>query len=243
MRRSQYATAGHGTQNYYTLLPAGFQLLHGPDAPPPTKRYFAPIGFSREPHTRALADFIVHTAVAAHQAGIRFTGFARENTFWLRVGDDTLFPDGAFQLIVGDREYSFFVELDNSGQRIRSDSADAESWERKIRLYEAFQDQCEMRFRVLVITTRSAERLSHILIRASELAKNPHRSLIYGVTLAQYLEQQNALTDTCFQNHRGKRVSLVEFPRTDTGRWQPVRESPLAAPPLREPSPQEVAVC
>jgi hypothetical protein len=201
------------------------------------------MGFSREPHTRALADFIVHTAVAAHDAGIQFTGFARENTFWLRVGGDTLFPDGAFQLIAGVHEFSFFVELDNSGQRIRSDSADAESWERKIRLYEAFQDQCEMRFRVLVITTRSAERLSHILKRASELAKNPDRSLIYGVTLAQYLEHENALTAACFQDHRGKRASLVQFPRPDARRQPRNREFPVATSSLREPSRQEVAVC
>jgi hypothetical protein len=209
VRRSQYATAGHGTQNYYTLARTGYQLLHGPDAVPPTKRYFAPIGFSREPHTRALADFIVHTAVAAHHANVAFTGFARENTFWLRVGDDTLFPDGAFQLVVGDREFSFFVELDNSGQRIRSDSTDAESWERKIRLYEAVQDQCDMRFRVLVISTRSEQRLSHILQRASQVARNPQRSLVYGICLSDFLNQPRALTRRCFQNHRGERVALV----------------------------------
>jgi len=243
VRRSQYATAGHGTQNYYTLLPTGYQLLHGPDATPPTKRYFAPIGFSREPHTRALADFIVHTAVAAHQAGVYFTGYARENTFWLRIGDETLYPDGAFQLVVGDREFSFFVELDNSGQRIRSDSTDAESWERKIRLYEAFQDQCETRFRVLVITTRSDERLGHILKRASELAKNPNRSLVYGVTLAEYLKQENSLADACFQNHRGQRVSLVQSTQSDTRRSRREREHPLHESAVRDPSRREVAVC
>ncbi len=243
VRRSQYATADHGTQNYYTLLPTGYQLLHGPDASAPTKRYFAPMGFSREPHTRALADFIVHTAVAAHESGIRFTGFARENTFWLRVGEETLFPDSAFQLIVGEREFSFFVELDNSGQRIRSDSTDAESWERKIRLYEAFQDECKMRFRLLVITTRSEERLGHILGLASQLARNPHRSLVYGVSLAGYLKQTHAKTAACFQNHRGQRVSLVQSSQCQSAR-SPLNQRPsLRTPAVLSTASQELAMC
>jgi len=213
VRRSHYATADRGALNYYTLLPAGYHVLHGPDAKPPTKRYFGPIGFAREPHTRALADFVVHTAVAAHDAGVRFTGFYRENAFWLPVGGEMLYPDCAFQLIAFDREFSFFVELDNSGQRMRSSSEDAESWQRKIRLYEAFQDRCPLRFRVLVVTTRSTERLDHILDLASNLARNPQRALFYGTTLPRFLSEPGAVTSPCFADHRGRLVSLVPHPR------------------------------
>jgi hypothetical protein len=64
----------------------------------------------------------VHTAIAAHDAGVRFTVFRRENAFWLPVGGEVLYPDCAFQLMARDRERSFFVELDNSGQRVQDAS-------------------------------------------------------------------------------------------------------------------------
>jgi hypothetical protein len=241
VRRSQYATADRGALNYYTLGPAGYHVLHGPDTKPPTKRYFAPVGFAREPHTRALADFIVHTAVAAHDAGVRFTGFYRENAFWLPVGAEVLYPDCAFQLIAFDRELSFFVELDNSGQRMRASSEDAESWQRKIRLYEAFQDSCPLRFRVLVVTTRSTERLGHILELAGSLARNPQRSLFYGTTLSRFLNEPCAVTAPCFADHRCRLVSLVPRPRpVEIAR--PDSFSPVLAVTTNR-SRRELAVC
>src|SRR4051812_10506937 len=51
VRRSPYATAGSGAPNYYTLSRLGYRLLHGDDAPPPTKRAFSEIGLSRQHHT------------------------------------------------------------------------------------------------------------------------------------------------------------------------------------------------
>ncbi|MBI3468313.1 MAG: replication-relaxation family protein [Planctomycetes bacterium] len=241
VRRSQYATADRGALNYYTLLPAGYHVLHGPDAKPPTKRYFGPIGFAREPHTRALADFVVHTAVAAHDAGVRFTGFYRENAFWLPVGGEMLYPDCAFQRIAFDREFSFFVELDNSGQRMRSSSEDAESWQRKIRLYEAFRDLCPLRFRVLVVTTRSTERLGHILELAASSARNPQRSLFYGTTLSRFLNETCAVTAPCFTDHRCRLVSLV--PRLRAAETlTPVSVAPPLAVTANRSRP-ELAVC
>src|SRR5262245_54290598 len=44
VRRWQYATAGRGAPNYYTLSPLGYRLLHGDGAIPPTKRAFGPVG-------------------------------------------------------------------------------------------------------------------------------------------------------------------------------------------------------
>ena len=52
--------------------------------------------------------------------------------------------------------FNNFVELDNGTERIQSDK-DTDSWQRKVRLYEQFQDQTQPhRFRVLVLTTRSS---------------------------------------------------------------------------------------
>src|SRR4051794_37648789 len=93
VRRWQYATAGRGAPNYYTLSPLGYRLLHGVGAIPPTKRAFSPVGIAQQHHTQSLADFIVHTTVSAHRAGVRFTGFYRENTLRLKVGDECLYPD------------------------------------------------------------------------------------------------------------------------------------------------------
>src|SRR3954454_16363145 len=83
VRLWQYATADRGAPNYYTLSPLGYRLLHGEGAIPPTKRAFSPVGIAQQHHTQSLADFVVHTAVAAQRAGVHFTGFYRENTLRL----------------------------------------------------------------------------------------------------------------------------------------------------------------
>jgi hypothetical protein len=219
VRRWRYATAGRSapdSPNYYMLTALGFKLLRGPDATPPTKRYFAPVAPMRQQHAHALAEFMVHTTVCATRRGIRLSGLCRENTFWLPVGEEILCPDAAFQLIAPDgREFSFFLEIENNGQRMRSQSADAETWERKVRLYEAFQDGCKKRFRVLVVTTRQTERLGHILGLAASLTRNPDRSIFYGTSLPHYLDQAEAVSSPCFLDHRGRRVALV--PKQTTG--------------------------
>ena len=137
--------------------------------------------------------------------------FYRENTLKLRVGDEALCPDGSFTLHTQDRRnLHFFIELDNSTERVRSDK-DADSWQRKLRLYEALQDQLPRRFRVLVITTRSSDRLDHILSLASETARNPARALVYGVHLERFLDCAEPLKAPCFLDHRRRPVSLVSI--------------------------------
>lgn len=209
VRRSPYATASRGVLHYYHLSRAGFAGLHGEETPLPTKRYCSPVGFAREPHTRALADFIVHTAVGAHRAGVTLSGFCRENTVRLRVGDESVFPDAAFQLVrAGSYAFSFFAELDNASEPVTS-LQNADAWERKIRLYDALQDRCARRFRVLIVTTRRSDRLAHILDLAGRLVRNPHRSLFYGTNLPAYLDEAEPLTAPCFSDHRGRRIALV----------------------------------
>jgi len=206
--------------------------------------YPSPVGIANQQHTRSLADFIVHTTVGAHRAVVTLTSFYRENTLRLDVGDKTLWPDCAFQLLDSSgQELSFVVELDNSTERIRS-PRELESWERKIRLYDEYQYASGRRFRVLIVATRSHERMKHILSAAADLIRNPQRSLFYGNTLANYLGEPNGVTSPCFTDHLGRRVALL--PRQ---RFAPassaLRHSPRyqAAPSQVEPSRLELSLC
>lgn len=137
VRRWQYATAGRGAPNCYTLSPLGYRILHGEKAVPPTKRAFEPVGLAKQRHTQSLAEFIVHSLVSAHRTGLTVSSFYRENTLRLAIGNESLFPDCSFQLIEETgQEYGFFVEIDGGSERIRSPKY-ADSWERKIRLYDS----------------------------------------------------------------------------------------------------------
>jgi hypothetical protein len=210
VQAGRYATVGAGAgQNYYRLTRTGYRLLYGENVEPPTKRYFAPVSLPRQRHTRALADFIVHTMVAAHEAGITFTDFYRENTLKLTVGQACLYPDCAFQLILPDgRTFNYLVELDNHTEQIRS-TKDADSWQKKARLYDDLQSSSDNRFRVLVVTTRSGPRLKTILALGAAVASNRQRSLLLGVPLAAYLAQPAALQSPVFLDHHLRAVSLV----------------------------------
>lgn len=232
VHRWPLAVAGRGVPNYYKLARKGYRLLHDDKAVPSSKRAFRPVAIAHQQHTHLLADFIVHTAVVTHQAGIDFTGFCRENTVCLQVGEDRLYPDCAFVLRTPDgQDFHFLVELDNQTERIRS-TKDADSWQRKIQMYEAVQDRSEKRFRVLVITTRSRDRALHILGLAHELAGNPVRSLFYGITLDDYLQDCQTMTAACFMDHRGQPVHLVPEVRArkKTAEKRPADLLALASP-------------
>ena len=232
--RWPYATAGQGAPNYYTLSRLGFRILHGDVAKPPTKRAFGPIGISRQHHTQSLADFVVQTAVSAHRSGVDFTGFYRENTLRLQIGDECLFPDNAFQLIEREgSDFGFFTEIDAGTERIRSPK-DVESWERKIRLYDRFQDVSLKRFRVLIVSTRSRERVTHILDLAGTLVRNPQRSLFYGISLPEYLAAAEPLRSACFRDHHGEPATLLPERSLIQPAWNPLPMRVL--PPSRLPS-------
>lgn len=210
VQSARYATVGSGAgQNYYQLTRTGYRILYGEQAEPPTKRYFAPISLARQRHTRCLADFIVHTLVAAHAAGVTFTDFYRENTLRLTVGNDCLYPDCAFQLVLQDgRTFNYLVEIDNHTEQIRS-TKDSDSWQKKVRLYDDLQSSTKNRFRVLVVTTRSGPRLKTILALAAATAANPKRSLIVGVPLTTYLGEPAAIQSPAFFDHHLRAVSLI----------------------------------
>jgi hypothetical protein len=211
VRGWRYATTGcGGAPEYYKLSLLGYRLLYGHQAIPPTKRYLAEIGLAHHHHTLSLSEFIVHTAVAAYRRGIRMVNFYRENTLRLAVGDEALFPDCVFELASpAGPTFNFLVELDNGTERVRSQK-DTESWQRKIRLYDGLQNESyPHRFRVLVVTTRSGDRLRHILDAAAAGMHNPRRTLFYGVDLPDYLAEPGAVCAPCFRDHRGLPVVLM----------------------------------
>ena len=209
MRSWPYAIANRGSPpDYYRLTPLGFRLLHGEHALPPSKRHFSEVSIAHHHHTHCLADFVVHTLVAAHRRTIRVAHFYRENSLRLHVGADVfLCPDCAFELHTpGGQQFNFLVELDGGTERVRSQK-DADSWQQKIRLYNLLQDRnYPDRFRVLIVTTRCSDRLQSILTLAAQNASNPQRSLFYAVALPDYLAQPDALCRPCFRDHRGNSV-------------------------------------
>jgi hypothetical protein len=234
VQSGRYATIGPGAgQNYYQLARTGYRILYGERAEPPTKRYFVPISLPRQHHTRCLADFIVHTIVAAHDAGITFTDFYRENTLRLSVGTECLYPDCAFRLILPDgRTFNYLVEIDNHTEQIRS-TKDADSWQKKSRLYDDLQSASPNRFRVLVVTTRSGTRLKTILALAAAHASNSQRSILLGTPLATYLAEPTALAAPVFLDHHLRPVSLL----TGHASWK-VSTSHIRRPASEAPAAQ-----
>jgi hypothetical protein len=141
--------------------------------------------------------------------GCRVANLHRENTLKIQAGDDVLYPDAAYQIITPNgQSFNFFVELDRSTERIRS-TKDADSWERKLRAYDRWQQQSKSRARVLIVMVNDGERLAHVLDIAARIAANPERSLFYGVALAAYSAESKPLTSRCFRDHRGRSISLI----------------------------------
>lgn len=210
VRRWRYAAATRGTPtDYYTLAPTGFRLLNGTAVPFPRSRHFSEVGIARQHHTRSLADVVVHLTVTAHEQGVRLIDFTRENSLRLSVGEASVYPDCAFQLETkSGNTFNFVVELDCGSERIRS-TKEVDSLERKIRVYDQFQDTCPNRFRVLFVTTRSKERLDHILAAAGKLVRNPRRSLVYGATLAECLLHTDPILAPCFRDHHCEALALI----------------------------------
>jgi hypothetical protein len=99
-----------------------------------------------------------------------------------------------------------------------------------VQFYERYQDDQAERFRVLLVTTGGAERLNHMLGCAAQLARNPRRSLVYGITLRDLLAHEHSVSSPCFQNHHGQVVALVPRPPVV------VRAFQLTRPPAMIPS-------
>lgn len=224
VRRARYAIYNRGALPYYILTSAGWQLLHGPRQPLPHKRRFGDVSLLMQEHTRRLADVLVHTLVAAHQARLR-TRFQRSEELVLRVGEQTLIPDAGLQLVTSEgRTFNFLWEIDNGTEPVVS-PRQRDSLARKIALYESWQQATPERFRVLFFF-RGTERRDHALRVARGLAINARRRLVYGVTLGEFLNAAAPLTTPVFRDHHGEPQPLVaalgivhqRMPRIDTRR-------------------------
>ena len=217
LRPFPYAVASGGRSPcYHRLTRDGYRLLRGADITLPHRRHFEAISQAHHYHTRALADFLVHTLVSAHEAGLTVLEFSPENALKIEAGLFTLYPDCAFTLRGGsDRRFRFVVELDNGTERVRS-RMDTESIERKVRGYDLHQSGMGAhdpeRLVVLFVCTRGSERLDHILKLAGELTVNAQRRVFLGTTLAEFLSAEKPLTEPCFRNIQLQSSSLVELP-------------------------------
>ena len=215
------ATVGRGgAPHYWKLARAGYQWLQGDEAALPSRRFFEEIAPGHHHHTRCLGDFLVQTFVAAHRRGIVVRHFARENSVTLEAGGFIVVPDCAFQLHTPDgRSFHFCVELDNGTERVRS-RLDVESIERKLRGYDAHQSQFAaldpQRYLVLFVTTRSRDRLTHILDLAGRVMRNPQRTVFVGVALNEYLNSDDPCGAALLTDHRGLQRSLVSIARANT---------------------------
>lgn len=213
VRSFPFATVGPGgAPHYWKLTPIGFRWLYGEEVSLPGRRLFEAVSPGHHHHTQSLGEFLVHTLTALQQHQIAISHFARENSLKLEAGGCTLYPDCVLQLqLPGGRTFHYCVELDNGTERVAS-RLDIESIERKLRGYDAHQSQFSAtdphRYLVLFITTRSADRLRHILAQAASVMRNPNRTVFVGATLAEYLS-----VDPCKQavlrDHRGLKRALV----------------------------------
>ena len=209
LRRFRYAATEGSGQFYHTLSAESFRLLHGQDIPLPSPGLFREIGIGRQHHTKSLADFVVRTSVAAHEAQVTVENMARENALRLSIAQESLYPDGSFTLNVPGRPpFLFYVELDNSTEVLTSPTQ-RDSWLKKLHFYEALQNSMSTRFRVLGLITRSQKRLENIAMLAASVAANPQRSLFYGAYLPDYLQHPTPLAAPLFTDHRGLHISLI----------------------------------
>lgn len=198
--------AGSG-RTWYTLDNGAMPLLFGDERRRVRPR--RPLSLARARHTYHLSEFIVHTLISTHQNGGLITGFSPEGSVRLTIGEETVIPDSSFILEIGGRTLHYFIEMDEATERLKSDRSE-ENWQRKIRLYEAFQDLSkEKRFRLLVATTGGPLRVKNILDLAKSQARNPERTLVLAATLPSFLESRNPLTDAVFADHKGQPASVV----------------------------------
>lgn len=203
-----YAGIGlSGQEQYYVATRTAYRLLFGPDESPPTKSYAAPVGLGRQPHTRALTDFLIHTIVAAHRQGFAVEGVCRENYLQLDGAGDSIRPDSALEIVTPSGfRLRYFVELDCGTESIHSDVARV-SITKKLRVYDAVRDRGP-RFHVLFVCTSQA-RVQHILESVSTVQKNLERKLFLATALYDYLGTSVPLCAPLLYDHNFERLALV----------------------------------
>lgn len=234
------AQAGGGLQNYYKLTPLGFDMLHGAEAPRPTRAFFAEVSPSLAMHTFRLAETIVATVRACHAGHVTIERFIRENELTLAAGDRQVQPDCFFRLITAGRAFNFAFEIDNSTASI--DAHAVNSIRQKLTTYQAYQELVLSQWRTagkkwerprlrVVFLTRSVERAYHILTFAAEAATNQSRRLVYAATHESFISTAEPLHLPVFLDHLGNWQSLVDLHPTAAYAKAPVRLTrPLDCP-------------
>ncbi len=235
------AQAGGGLQNYYKIMPLGFDMCHGTDLEPPPRAFFAEVSPSLFAHTFRLAEVIVETVRACHTRRVTIERFIRENELAFKAGDRQVQPDCFFRLTTGGRSFNLAFEIDNSTASI--DAHATNSIRQKLMTYQAYQDLLlsqwlaagkkweRPRFRV-VFLTRSVERAYHILTFASEVTANKSRRLVYAATQECFVTDDHPLHAPIFLDHAGDWQSLIDLHPTAAYTKAPVRltrpvDSPL----------------
>lgn len=205
----QYATVTAGRVNYYKPTALGFKLVFGPNAQLPSRAFFREVSLSLQPHTRALADFVVATYAAAETNQTTIKGFYRENQLELSLGGKCIRPDCAFQLQLPDgRSLNYVVEIDCGTEPIRS-TRERESLQQKARFYDAYQSSSDKRFRVVVLFTKPSARVAHFADVARSVVSDQQRTLFYTGFLDHYTKAANPLTDLLFEDRYERRQSLI----------------------------------
>jgi hypothetical protein len=197
---------------FYQLTLAGYRKLRrNALAEPPTKRYFNRKAPASHHHQYALAQFLTHLMVSTRRLGLRLVNFRPENTFPL-THERTIWPDAYFELenAVG-RRFAYCLEIDRSTESLMSLDEDATTWTNKHRIYDAVQTRLgrAARFRMLVVTTRSEERMRNIVDLFAQETGRPNRQLVLGVYLDRFLRDSDALDAPIFRDHRGRWLSLL----------------------------------
>ena len=205
------ATAGRCPE-YFKLSRDGYRQLYGQNAPLPKRRHFEAIRPAHHHHTNSLAEMIVHLSVLSRKHNCRIESYARENSVCLKAEPFTVYPDAAFVIRRADNQtFPFCVELDNGTERIRS-KHDVESIERKLRSYDAHQSQFGKfdrdRYLVLFVTTRSQQRLQHMLDLANAVMQQRQRTVFIGTDLTTFLNG-DPFRDAMFCDHRRLKRTLI----------------------------------
>jgi hypothetical protein len=219
VQQHRYATQHRGEPPaYYQLTRDSFRLIRGPDARLPSRRFLQPVGWSKQRHTRSLADFIVHLHTAAAHRGIAVRDFRPENTVRLTVGHATLVPDATFELeLPSGRRLNYCVELDCASERIRTSIETVDSIEKKYRLYSELAFWTGHRFRVLFLTTGHPDRVQHMLEAATAFESDPRFARFYITRLPDFLAHEDALFRPCFRSVYHDRIGLLQ----STARYEP----------------------
>lgn len=194
---------------YYKLSREGFRLVAGPDALPPTKRYFAEISPSLHRHHRAVADCNIQMLVSARQSRIRIAEFHPQDSLVLSIGNERVIPDSTWQLVPqNERHHRFYFEIDCSTESLVSQHQ-SNTLEQKIRRYEALHYKSPQPFRVVFVFTQSTDRRDHFLKLAAKVVKNSHRVIFYGAVLHDFVTAVDVLHAPVCHDQNSANTSLI----------------------------------